>query len=343
MTGKSSKDRVRQIREFIVENVEQNSKGITNLVSETFGISRQASHRYLQKLVKEGVLTSTGQTRDRTYQAKPIVDAAFRLKINSQLHEDTVWREKILPFFNNIPANVVQICEYGFTEILNNAIDHSMGRNATASLTITKKFMSMRILDDGIGIFEKIQKDFNLEHPRLAILELAKGKLTTDPKHHTGEGIFFTSRAFDKFSILSGILNFSHTEPGDDWLLEDQKPAKGTSVDMRISTTSDRILQQIFNRYAAREFTFSKTHIPVSLARIGKENLISRSQAKRLLMRFERFEEIILDFKDVDIIGQAFADEVFRVFPNEHPTVQITWINVNTQVEGMIIRAKGSI
>ncbi len=341
MAKKSSKERARQIRDFIVENVELNSDRITKLVGEKFGISRQASHRYVQKLVRDGVLISTGRTRDRTYELKPIADFKLRLKINSQLHEDTVWREKMLPFFKDIPTNVVRICEYGFTEMLNNAIDHSKGRNATADLVIAKKLISLEILDDGIGIFDKIQKDLNLEHPRLAILELAKGKLTTDPKHHTGEGIFFTSRAFDKFSILSGILYFSHTEPGDDWLLEDQEPTNGTHVVMRISTGSDRVLQQVFNKYATDEYSFSRTHIPVSLARIGKENLISRSQAKRLLSRFERFEEIILDFKDVETIGQAFADELFRVFSNEHPNLQIISINANSQVNGMILRAKG--
>jgi hypothetical protein len=264
------------------------------------------------------------------------------LRINSQLHEDTVWRENMLPMFNGVLPNVVRICEYGFTEMLNNAIDHSNGKKATASLIITRNTINMEILDDGVGIFEKIRRDLKLDDPRLAILELAKGKLTTDPKHHTGEGIFFTSRAFDKFSILSGILHFSHTEPGDDWLLEDQEPNKGTSIQMKISTKSDRILRQVFNEYTTKEYSFSRTHIPVSLARIGKENLISRSQAKRLLSRFERFEEIMLDFKGVETIGQAFADEVFRVFSNEHPNIRMIWVNTNSQVESMILRAKGS-
>jgi len=62
------------------------------------------------------------------------------------------------------------------------------------------------------------------------------------------------------------------------------------------------------------DFGFSKTHIPVFLAAYGEDNLISRSQAKRLLVRFERFKEIILDFENVESIGQAFADEIFRVF-----------------------------
>ena len=64
------------------------------------------------------------------------------------------------------------------------------------------------IKDDGIGIFTKIQQDFNLSDKRHSILELAKGKLTSDPLRHSGEGIFFTSRMFDRFVILSEDLTF---------------------------------------------------------------------------------------------------------------------------------------
>ena len=83
-----------------------------------------------------------------------------------------------------------------------------------------------------------------------------------------------------------------------------------------------------------------KTQVPVFLAIYGNENLISRSQAKRLLVRFEKFKTIILDFEGVDMIGQAFADEIFRVFQNTHPTIDIRPINTNEQVEKMISRAK---
>lgn len=341
LATKSTNERAQQIRDFILDRVETSPERITKLVADEFGISRQASHRYLQRLVNEGLLKSIGRTRDRTYILKPISNAKFSLKIDSKLREDTVWRERMLPRFDDIPPNVTRICEYGFTEMLNNAIDHSKGRHATIGLTMTKKMINMQVVDDGIGIFTKIQKDLNLEHPRVAILELAKGKLTTDPKHHTGEGVFFTSRAFDNFGILSGVLFFSHKEPGDDWLLEDERPTPGTIVKMGISTASERILKQVFDKYSTDEFSFSRTHIPVNLARIGKENLISRSQAKRLLSRFERFAEIILDFKGVEIIGQAFADEVFRIFANEHPNIRIIWVNANTEVEKMILRARG--
>ena len=80
--------------------------------------------------------------------------------------------------------------------------------------------------------------------------------------------------------------------------------------------------------------------VPVRLVKHGMEQLISRSQAKRLLARFERFKVVILDFKGVDEIGQAFADEVFRVFPATHPDVRLIPVNTTRDVKKLIRRAK---
>ena len=66
------------------------------------------------------------------------------------------------------------------------------------------------------------------------------------------------------------------------------------------------------------------------------ELLLSRSQAKRLITRFDKFLEVILDFQGVSEIGQAFADEVFRVFRNAHPNVQLEPINCSPAVQRMI-------
>jgi hypothetical protein len=52
----------------------------------------------------------------------------------------------------------------------------------------------------------------------------------------------------------------------------------------------------------------------VRLAKYGNDQLISRSQAKRLLARIELFKIVLFDFSGVETIGQAFADEIFRVF-----------------------------
>ncbi len=122
--------------------------------------------------------------------------------------EDRVWRSLVEPALVGLPENVLKICHYSFTEMFNNAIEHSEGEYAIVKIERTARFVTLIVYDDGIGIFEKIQAAFSLEDHRHAILELAKGKLTTDPKHHTGEGIFFSSRMFDEFTIAANTYMF---------------------------------------------------------------------------------------------------------------------------------------
>jgi hypothetical protein len=328
-----------KIRQFILENVEDHPANITMVVAERFGVSRQAAHKHVSHLLDDGLLLSTGTTRNRKYIPKPLVDFSIELPLQG-MEEDKIWRQYIRPLLENLTPNVLNICQYGFTEMVNNAIDHSDGTKLMILVSRTYKLIEIDIIDDGIGIFNKIQKAFNLDDSLHAILELSKGKLTSDPNRHTGEGIFFTSRVFDRFFILSGYLSFAHLEKND-ILIENKKDFRqGTAIMMEINAMTNRTTQQVFDAYTSKDdYGFSKTIVPVFLTTYGDENLISRSQAKRLLTRFEKFKEIILDFSKVDSIGQAFADEIFRVFHNQNPNINITYINANDDVKKMIDRA----
>lgn len=66
----------------------------------------------------------------------------------------------------------------------------------------------------------------------------------------------------------------------------------------------------------------------------------ARSQAKRLLQQVGEANCVMLDFEGVDSIGQAFADEIFRVFANEHPQVELIAMHAVPQVQQMIRRAE---
>jgi len=72
---------------------------------------------------------------------------------------------------------------------------------------------------------------------------------------------------------------------------------------------------------------------------LDDEKLVSRSQAKRFLDRVDKFKTVIFDFDEVDSIGQAFSDEVFRVFQRRHPDIELLYINTNKNVQKMINRA----
>lgn len=227
--------------------------------------------------------------------------------------------------------------------MFNNVIDHSGATVVMLKLTRTAASTEMAIHDNGVGIFKKIQAAVGLLDERHAVLELAKGKFTTDPRNHSGEGIFFTSRMGDAFQILSGGVYFSHEfRAHEDWILEPHAFASGTNVWMKLSNHTARSTRKVFAKFTAGdENKFNKTVVPVRMAQYGDDKLVSRSQAKRLLTRVEKFKVVIFDFSGVDAIGQAFADEVFRVFAQQHPEIQLTAIKTTAAVKQMIERALG--
>ena len=337
----------KNIDKYIINRISSHPRDIAADTAKKFGISRQAAVNHLAKLIDNGIVVASGKTKARRYSLRKFVNRVYRLDVSSNLAEDVEWRGKIFPFMQDVPHNVVDICQYGFTEILRNVTDHSQSSKAAFGIRRDAICIELFVLDLGIGIFNKIQADFGLDDPRHALLELAKGKLTSDPQKHTGEGIFFASRMFDEFSILSGHLFYSRENKGDDWLIEveERNRQRGTYVTMKISPTSKRTTKRVYDRFAPDKasYGFTRTHVPIQLARYEGEQLVSRSQARRLLARFENFEEVLLDFKGVETIGQAFADEIFRVYKNEYPTVEILWVNTTPEVENMIMRAFGSL
>ena len=94
-------------------------------------------------------------------------------------------------------------------------------------------------------------------------------------------------------------------------------------------------------RYQASQddYAFAKTQIVLALAETEGGNLVSRSQAKRVMVGLERFREINLDFRGVPTIGPAFADEIFRVWKRAHPESMITCSYASDEVTKMISRS----
>jgi len=338
----SVRSRGEQIRRFVIAHVHAHPTDIAKFTARHFGITRQAVNKHLQRLVEENALASEGQTRNRAYRLYPLVQWLHEYALDDSLAEDLVWRSNIEPSLGQLQQNVSDIWHYGFTEIFNNAIDHANGRKVEVLLRKNAAATELAIIDDGVGIFKKIQTELGLLDERHAVLELAKGKLTTDPENHTGEGIFFTSRMFDAFDILSGGVYFSHKfGEAEDWILERAQPESGTAVRMKLNNHTSRSQKKVFDKFTSGDdFGFTKTVVPVHLAQYGDERLISRSQAKRLLARIDRFKTVILDFTGVQSIGQAFADEVFRVFVLRHPEVELFDIKANSAVKRMIRHVK---
>jgi hypothetical protein len=292
----------------------------------------------LQSLVREGLVEAEGTTRARVYRLKVLEEIARQYPVTG-LQEDLVWRELVAPVVARLPRNVRDIWHYGATEMINNAIDHSGASEVSVEVRRNALYAEVVVADRGEGIFVKIQRALGLHDPREAILELAKGRLTTAPQQHTGEGIFFTSRAMDVFEIESHRLRFRHGPRTSDSIVEHTEDVPGTRVHMRLDNESPRVLQEVFDEFTdSDDHTFDKTVVPLRLAQYEGESLVSRSQAKRVAHRFERFKRVELDFSGISHIGQAFADEMFRVYASAHPEIRITPINTAPAVAQMIRR-----
>lgn len=341
--------RSEEIRQYILANVAQRPQGLTVEVMKKFQISRQAATRYLAQMVLDGQLRAEGSTKDRIYRPGLPLEIDRKYDLAEKLEESEIWSRDFKALCEGLPENVVKICEYGFTEIVNNAIDHSRGHELRIVMRKVPKEKEILVIinDDGVGIFRNIKDSCHLSDERQAILELSKGKLTTDPAKHTGQGIFFSSRAFDDFFIESYGLVFGHRSDGpNDFLYDHEKSVQGTQVHMGIKVDSSRVLKSVFDEFADpsdERYSFDKTVVSVKLVKYEGESLLSRSQAKRLMARVEEFRSAMLDFDGIQSVGPAFADEIFRVYKSNHPHIKIHPINASEDILETIQKAKFTV
>ena len=346
----NQRERGVRIRTQILRDVIHHPRDISKHIAKIFDITPQAVYSHIKRLEKEDRLVSTGKGKGKSYSLGAVRSYGVTLPLTEQLSEDTIWRNYFSFILEGTSENVTDICHYGFTEMVNNVIDHSAGENIYLYIAKDKEKIQIFVVDDGEGIFKRITRLCELSDERHAIMELSKGKLTTDPEHHTGEGIFFTSRMFDEFEIESKGLNYSHHEGNKfDFLFDSAVKIEeiGTMVVMVISISSDRLIREVFDAYTEDlndegSSQFNKTVIPVKLAQYGNEKLVSRSQAKRLLTRIEKFQYVVFDFDEITMIGQAFADEIFRVYANKNVKITLVPINMAPDVKSMVDRSLGN-
>jgi hypothetical protein len=76
------------------------------------------------------------------------------------------------------------------------------------------------------------------------------------------------------------------------------------------------------------------------LVKLLSQTCISQSEARRLLVNLDKFRRVELDFRNVESVGQGFADEVFRVFANNHPEIDLRPVNASPAVNAMIRHAR---
>ncbi len=337
------------IRKYMLDKIRNGDEGFIKKTAENFAVSETSVRRYVRECLERDWLTE--DANDPTGYHLKRVSERWQVENDGVLEEDTLFWDKIMPFLQHLPRNVQDIWSYAFTEIMNNAIDHSAGSRIAFALQQDVLFTEISITDNGIGIFRNIQKYAEERYgtkmtSEQASLELYKGRLTTDPTRHSGEGIFFVSKMLTEFAVWSGNTVYSwHCDDRDRFVRSHlisyytKMEGIGTMAVMKMENESQRTSREVFDEFAPLEEGFVKTLIPVrDMCPLGDP--VARSQARRILRRLDEFREIVFDFRGIGFMGQGFADEVFRVFRNAHPDIKLTVINANAAVNGMIRHVK---
>lgn len=336
------------------------NKGLikTSDIVDAFSVSRQYASKLLSELVFSGELVKIGSTLKARYAFPEYARQHLEilpLKIKKTFANKDLEEHKVLdqieykfPIILKQKENIRNIFVYAFSEILNNAIEHSKSDKIEIEITIANNQLVFIINDFGIGVFKNIMKKKKLHSELEAIQDLLKGKTTTMPLSHSGQGIFFTSRAGEEFILESYDYRLIVNNKIKDTLIQEIKGSGkrkiGTRVIFKISTKTNKHLKEVFDDFSnideESNFGFDKTEIKIRLFLKGGIQ-ISRSQARRVLVGLEEFRVVEFDFDKVPLIGQAFADEIFRVFHNKYPKIKLQSINMNEAVSFMVTRVEG--
>jgi anti-sigma regulatory factor (Ser/Thr protein kinase) len=330
----------RDKKQEILDYLEKFGASSSTQLCEKLGISRQALNLHVRELISNGSIIKTGSTRAARYylsKSAPKAEKFNKTVKLASLDEGTVYDElaTILNLGSVLSSDQESIVHYGFTEMLNNAIDHSKTDKCEISVSLDAANIEFEIRDRGIGVFYSIASRLSMADEHAAMIELIKGKTTTMPEAHSGEGIFFSSQAADKFTLRSHNIQLLWDKYKDDVFVSQPRFSKGTLVHFLLSRSSRTKLETVFARFAPEEFDFefSKTRIMIKLLR---PEYISRSEAKRLTVNLDKFREVELNFKHVSQLGQGFADEVFRVFASKNPNTALQVTHANSSIQAMI-------
>jgi biotin operon repressor/anti-sigma regulatory factor (Ser/Thr protein kinase) len=329
------------MKEKIIELVKE-KKGLSGVqLSEVLGISRQAVNKHLKPLLQNGSLIKTGVTRGAVYKIATSGEKPSKTFKKSffldGLAEDKVFQQisLALNLTRIISPRANEIARYAFTEMLNNAIDHSQSEKCHVEVIVDEFNFQFRIRDYGMGLFFSIYDKYKLPDENSAVGELIKGKTTTMREKHTGEGIFFTSKVADKMFFRSHRVKLYFDNQKKDIFIEEMKNIRGTEVFFIVKKRTRKKLEDIFSIFAPQEFDykFEKTR---AMVKLFQRQYISRSEARRLHHGLDKFKVIILDFNGVKTIGQGFADELFRVFMQNHPEITLEIVHLKPSLQTII-------
>ena len=308
---------------------------------QRLGLSRRRAGHVLRKLVQLQWLTETTTRRDKTYRPGPMRQVVRHYAL-AGLQEDLPWRTDFAPRFD-LPARVHRMVQHAFAELLNNAIEHSSGQHATVSMRQTPQQVQLLVSDDGCGLFKRLEDSFDLADPKLAMLELSKGRLSSAPNAHCGRGLYFTARLADVLDVHANHAAFQRRAwDGPRWHEARAVPRSGTSVYMAIMLDTQRTLDEVMRGASVAEggYAFDSTLVPLSLISEGAA-LAGRAEARRAASRLVQFRRAELDFTGIADIGHGFADELFRVFGRANPGLELVPLGMSARVAAVVACVRG--
>lgn len=262
-------------------------------------------------------------------------------RLDVPFDEFRIWQQRIRPECEAAGAEpaALALLEHVCTEMLNNVVDHSASPDCCVELEADSAWLVLRIVDHGVGVFHRVATGLGLEAIDDALIELVKGKTTTDPSNHSGEGLFFSVRACDWFSLSANGYVITWTDGAHPQMAKygNSQPDYGTEVKLKVAKTTSHNLRSLFDEFCpAPDNHFSKTVVPLGVMFKAQGGLVSRSQGKRAVHGLNRFVEVTFDFADVPQINQGFADEVFRVWRQANPGINIAVTNAADDVRSML-------
>ena len=325
----------RQIKKFILDNLSSHRRDIIHTAIQRFGVSRQAVLKHMHTLISENQVIAHGKTRDRFYELRTQLSFNKTINVDHNFSASKTIKKYVLPHLSKLPDNVAEIIKFSMGALFQNILDHSNSNELYFKLYFNHDCFHAIIRDNGKGLFGHISSTNNLGSINNAAIELVKSGVTTDKENHSGYELKAVMHLFDSFMIESNGMYLDYNHNDQSYISGESAQLQGTRIHFKISPFSKRTCHEIFKKIFDIE---NKTLLlPINLLTISDGDQInSRDQAREILTNITDSKKIRLDFKNVNLISPAFADELVRKIKKTDPNIEIQWINSNETIDMMM-------
>ena len=327
-----------QIKKFILDNISNHRKDIIHTAIQRFGVSRQAVLKHMHSLIHDKQVIAHGKTRDRFYELRPYVNYQKTIVIDNSFSSNFILNQYVSPHLKHLSNNLADIIKFSLGALFQNVKDHSNSAKLFFKLYFNHECLHAIISDNGQGLFGHISSTIKLDSLQNAAIELVKGGVTTDKENHSGDELNAVINLFDSSKIESNGMFLEFQNKKLSYHSGESTQKHGTRMHFKIDPNSKRTCQEIFKKIFDPEN--KSLLIPINLLSINENDQInSRSQAKSVLRKIDGMKIINLDFKYVELIGPAFADELIRIIKKTDSKIKIKWFNSNETIDILMSHA----